>query len=1190
MHLVTSYKTRAMTALPSVLPPGLVEAAARRGAPPPPGSRGTAAAPPSALPRQFTGPQRAASPLARGQFATPPPISAQTTGGWLITPQEKAKYDQFFNGIDTAGAGFLNGEQAVRFFSDSGLPEDTLAQIWDLADINSEGRLSRDEFAVAMYLIRQERSKPAGAASLPAFLPQALIPPSLRNQPRAAPQTTAPTFDNAANTSQFPKSATEDLFGLDEPAAPAPASSAPIQTAQTTGGPSAFGQSVSRDPFGASKPASPPPASPQTQPFAPQSATGSSMFKPFMPSSAFGASLAAQHTGSSNTSAQFQQARAVPPPTAMDDLLGEAPEEETKNITNDTTELANMSNQIGNLRNQMQDVQTKKETHSRDLTATNNQKRDLELRLQQFRAQYEQEVRTVKTLEEQLTASRNDTKRLQQEYAMIEGAHQDLFTQHQTVSQQLAADQQENASLKQRISQLNAEIAQLKPQVEKMKADARQQRGMVAINKKQLATNEGEHSTLSGQIDSLRSEAEQWEAQQKAEHEERLRQLEERGTALQEREDHLHAQESQLKERESLLQQREQEHARSVAAAPQARSAVVSPTPSASTNPFFRSAGTPGPTSPGGRVASPSVRAFDDLFGPSFSSQQDPQINAPPTTSFRENEAPVAAASVQSLSSEGRPTPSATPPLASDHVPPPPPESRQFTPGILPMRNVQREASFDDSVRAAAPDSVDDRSVATGPIGSPFDEPNALEHSSFASGEIADVGNQAHDPALQAGHDQSREVAQEFEPLQETESMPGAFPEDGATPMTAQTTGPTAEKVAHDDFESAFAGFDDPAQSKGKEPATEPFPGEAQSAARPFSDEFPAIKELDHGDSDSDSDRGFDDDFTAGPSAGNGAPLEPVITEHIEHAAPAPEENLRPAFTEDSRALTDLPDITAQTSPPTYENSLHPRSGSGHLPPEFGGLLPSREDPTQSPVPHSIPQQVPHTPASDVFHDAGSRPTSDTPDFSGTTTTTTAVPVADRSAFDDDFAEFDDLDEAKEATGEENAFGTESEIRGEEFNPTFDSPTQSISTIHGGAAGGATHGFGGFDDHQRDVQQPTTTSAFGTTQAPQAQSSHDWDAIFSGLDASPNVSTNPASAFDIAPPSTGFPGADNIREEGSAGGLAAPVPQKPQLGRAITNTGEHDDPTVKRLTGMGFSRDKAVKALEDYDYNIDRVG
>ena len=51
---------------------------------------------------------------------------------------------------------------------------------------------------------------------------------------------------------------------------------------------------------------------------------------------------------------------------------------------------------------------------------------------------------------------------------------------------------------------------------------------------------------------------------------------------------------------------------------------------------------------------------------------------------------------------------------------------------------------------------------------------------------------------------------------------------------------------------------------------------------------------------------------------------------------------------------------------------------------------------------------------------------------------------------------------------------------------------------------------------------------------------------------------------------------------------AAPK-ERPQIGRALTEAGVHDDPILKNLTGMGYTRTDAVAALEKYDYNLERV-
>jgi epidermal growth factor receptor substrate 15 len=95
-----------------------------------------------------------------------------------------------------------------------------------------------------------------------------------------------------------------------------------------------------------------------------------------------------------------------------------------------------------------------------------------------------------------------------------------------------------------------------------------------------------------------------------------------------------------------------------------------------------------------------------------------------------------------------------------------------------------------------------------------------------------------------------------------------------------------------------------------------------------------------------------------------------------------------------------------------------------------------------------------------------------------------------------------------------------------------------------------------------------SSAAGSTTQQKTAADSHDWDAIFAGLDSPSNVT----------PPG------------GAADGSGAKQPERPAApGRALTEQGEHDDPILKSLTGMGYSRADAVAALEQYDYNLDKV-
>jgi epidermal growth factor receptor substrate 15 len=1151
MHLLTSMKTRAMGALPNILPPGLYDAAARRGIP------NRQASGPTAIPRQVSGNSagiipRTQSPLARqAGYGTPPVQSAQPTGTpWLITPADKVKFDSFFNSIDVQRRGILTGEQAVSFFSDSRLPEETLASIWDLADINSEGQLNKDEFAVAMYLIRQQRAP--NPPPLPAFLPPALVPPTMRKQQQQT-QSTAPAFDNANNTSNLPKSAADDLFGLDEPSPPQAAPQVAVLQPQVTGA------SASRDPFGGSQPGSP--VSPQR--FQPPSQLQSQQtgFKPFMPTSAFGASLASQNTGGSFASNQNAASRGLPlqqQTSGMDDLLGDsdANAEESNKLTNETTELANMSNQIGNLRTQMEQTQSNKNTTQADLNTTSTQKRDLEIRLQQFRTQYEQEVRAVKDLEQQLAASRDSTKKLGQELAMLEGNYQDLQTQHQTVSQALQADQQENSNLKQRISQINAEVAKLKPEIEKLKLDARQQKGMVSINKKQLTTGEGDRDRLQGDKASLEREVADWE-----------------------------------------------EQARN---APQAEPAsnVVSPAASvmSANNPFFRKDTTErsmSPTPPAAQTgnSAPNPSAFDAIFGPSAAFAPNGQSGSgtatPPTTSFvGRSIGPASAApagmsdSVQSVSSYGEPTPSATPPLseqakASPLEPPPPPENRQFSASHLPVVSVDGTApdSETSSTRVVPP-----ASRAGG-----IDTPREAVSSPALAGMQHVSGSFPEDPTPET-------AAQD--------GVPGAFPD--TTPITSRSTTPAAAK---DDFDSAFAGFgsNDQANHSSND---DPFGSSTRAPTNGASSEFPEIKYLEPEDSDSEAevDRGFDDDFTSA------SPPQAQLS-NLSISGPS----------EAAVAAAGLPGIEAQKSPPTHEESDNPsRGGQGdhsetnQFPPEFGGLLPSREDPTSPTLGEATPAQTavtevhelqpsihtppangtaslssfpaPPGPSSETFYDATSRPISNVTDLTPAQTSS-AVPA--KNAFDD-FDEFDDLAEAKEADKTGSEFDFESNEPSSEFNPAFDSPAASMTTTMTSsqqtpvAASRSLHqesnGFGSF------APSVSTSSAFGSsTNAQSSNSQHDWDAIFSGLDGSNNVDTSlPAS--DPWGTST----SDESIAPAEAPSAPPPIPASkplsvPDRGGAITPGTEHDDPILKRLTGMGYPRMQALDALEKFDYDINRV-
>lgn len=1193
MHLLSSYKSRTLSALPTTLPLGLYDAAVKRGQSVAKSAGGQWPGDSSTIPRQLSGsnPPQVHGSASRGLYS---PAPAPVEGEWLISAKEKSTYDSFFAKLDSKNRGHITGEQAVPFFSDSSLPADILAAIWDLADINSEGQLNRDEFAVAMHLIRQQRGK--GAPQLPTALPPLLVPPSMRNQLRSSLQSSTPSSDNRAYNSQVSKSASEDLFGLDEFSA-----LPPVQTQQSTGGSAGYARPFESDPFSNSKATSP--SSSQTFPGPLRNAQ--SGFKPFTPTSAFGQQITSQSATSSGAGQGVaQQKSPASSQPVVDDLLGDNDPEVSKKLTKETTELANMSNQIGNLKSQLEDVQVKKSVAEHDFASTNNQKRDLELRLSQFRSQYEHDFKIVKSLEERLVASRNETRKLQQELAIVEGSYQDLQNQRRQISSALDADQRENATLKDQIRQLNNEINQLRPQLDKLRSDARQQKGLVAINKKQLFTNENERDKL------------------KAEAAELLR--------------------GGPESSQSKLQEPTE---------------VSNPQSSASqsTNPFFRKS--PAPSTD--KAMSPSEFAhdgrqpqmqntFDNLFGSSYTPQP---TSTAPSTSFR-SDSHTPAFSVPSgqsvrSSEPDVPTPSTSPPLSSYHEsprvtePPAPPESRQMSSSMLPLRNeMARSESFGSSVKVSTPTSRYEPTGADTPtsygatISSGIDLTRTLDRGETPRTEIASMNSGYYErrgtasPATSAMSetakpgmktDEHRDTFQSFSPAGQDSSMPGAFPAEANPLLKPVLTGDSApgdktksraSNSSRVDFDAAFAGFGSGRQNNDRH-GTGGQGNESSDPVGRFNREFPPIKDLGHDeDSESNDEHGFADNFTPASPQRKGESNRQSQDTSLKSAS-------RDSGSEDLyKSRLPMPHVESLTSqsatnnPPkslsTYEQSMPQGSKAlvrdpNQFPQEYGGLLPTRQE-SLGQAPSSTEKQFggpgaggqgqalfggSSTKSAPPSHTtfSTSPPTTDTPSstvpsdayqsaVSYNTATekpqspTTSSAQPNRQTYMDDFdTGFDDLSEAREAEdrGDDDfMLAPNGRDSLDEFNPVFDSPAATAASLQTptNRTGHPTDSFSDFEHLSQGFNQATGA------QMPSTSSSHDWDAMFSGLDS---------SQLDRPVQETLSEHGGNTEERSL------------QLGRAISTGTEHDDPILKKLTGMGYPRADALDALEKSDYDINKA-
>ncbi|XP_023417823.1 epidermal growth factor receptor substrate 15 isoform X3 [Cavia porcellus] len=117
-------------------------------------------------------------PPPRFHDTSSPLLSSGTSAAelpWAVKPEDKAKYDAIFDSLSPVN-GFLSGDQVKPVLLNSKLPVEILGRVWELSDIDHDGMLDRDEFAVAMFLVYCALEK----EPVPMSLPPALVPPSKR--------------------------------------------------------------------------------------------------------------------------------------------------------------------------------------------------------------------------------------------------------------------------------------------------------------------------------------------------------------------------------------------------------------------------------------------------------------------------------------------------------------------------------------------------------------------------------------------------------------------------------------------------------------------------------------------------------------------------------------------------------------------------------------------------------------------------------------------------------------------------------------------------------------------------------------------------------------------------------------------------------------------------------------------------
>ncbi|KAI0320509.1 hypothetical protein OF83DRAFT_577050 [Amylostereum chailletii] len=520
MYIIQALMSNSLTFVPTSLPPGLYEQASdsvashstggvishatggssgQRSA----GISGGFPSRPSGIQPQYTGqslqPQTTGSALRHPPIVPPrsqtthipafPNAAPATIPQWDVTPAEKANSDKFFDTLDTEKRNFIEGDVAVRFLLQSNLPEDVLAQVWDLADVNNDGKLTREGFAIAMHLIQGKIS----GKEIPSVLPPTLVPPSLRTSPIVS----SPFQQQQQPQQPSQTSATDALRDLlwDDPpdATPAPA----LQPQQT--GPFGAGSAVQSQqvaPIG-SPPLQPqqtgtfrsPPVQPQrTGPLPPSSSAFSSGLNGFPPPQ------------QSTSPGPSQDPFGAP---AHKDLLGDDDDH-----ANQSPPIHDHSAETGNIQNQLSST-------NRSLDITKNERSDVEARvseqasqlaslqtqLSSAKAAYETETRILSALRERFSNQSAEIQKTRQELIHAESDLSATRVEKAEIEQHVLRDKEEVRDLQRKMTETGSTIEQMKVEIEKAKKNAKQQKGLLAIAKKQLATREAEKVKIEKELE-----------------------------------------------------------------------------------------------------------------------------------------------------------------------------------------------------------------------------------------------------------------------------------------------------------------------------------------------------------------------------------------------------------------------------------------------------------------------------------------------------------------------------------------------------------------------------------------------------------------------------------------------------------------------------------------------------------------
>ncbi|CAR65527.1 DEHA2C03014p [Debaryomyces hansenii CBS767] len=180
----------------------------------------------------------------------------------------------------------------------------------------------------------------------------------------------------------------------------------------------------------------------------------------------------------------FQQQRSLP--NQNDDLLADADPEISGQLSQATSDIANLSNQIKSLTTQTSGLHEKKSRAEQELTKILSTKQDIGNKLKTLRSSYESEVQQFNQVEANLATAKEETEALRSETSISEAKFNSLtsdLNERQVTMENL---QKENASLKEKLGNLNAENAELQKQTQIRASELQQLTNKLSVTKSQV--------------------------------------------------------------------------------------------------------------------------------------------------------------------------------------------------------------------------------------------------------------------------------------------------------------------------------------------------------------------------------------------------------------------------------------------------------------------------------------------------------------------------------------------------------------------------------------------------------------------------------------------------------------------------------------------------------------------------------